>query len=132
MKLGEARFVLLTFAVLLCIPLTWFGLMSSAWTEAGRDNPIDVSLLWILPLLSLPLVVAYWAWAKMPPLEMWALALSEFASASWLNWTECLRRGCTTSNPVLITLSGVVFFSVPFRVAIAILCQCEFALRDRA
>ena len=108
MKPNSIRRVLLTLAAIVAVVLTWFGLMDYAFSTPGQDNPIAVALLWILPLFSLPAVVIYWVWKRVPPALLWGFVLCQWASVSWINWDSFLHGRSTTSNPVLLALSGGV------------------------
>ncbi len=125
------RWVLLVLAGIVAVILTWFGLMDFAFSTPGQDNPIAVALIWILPLLSLPALVTYWVWKRVPPAVLWGFVLCQWAALAWLNLDSCHRKGCTTSNPLLIMLSAGVIFPVFCWIAIACLCQFEYRLRPR-
>jgi hypothetical protein len=131
MKSNSIRWVLLTLAGIVAAILTWFGLMDFAFSAPGQNNPIAVALIWILPLFSLPLVVIYWVWKRVRPAVFWGFVACQWATLSWFNWESCLRKGCTTSNPVLIVLSAGIIFPVWLWIVIAGLCQYEYRLRRR-
>jgi hypothetical protein len=130
-NLNRVRWALLIIAGIVAVILTWFGLMDFAFSTPGQDNPIAVALIWILPLFSLPLLATYWIWKRVPPTVFWAFAASQWATLSWFNWESCLRKGCTTSNPVLIVLGAGIIFPVWLWIVIAGLCQLEYRLRRR-
>lgn len=125
------RLMLLTLAGLVSAVLTYWGLMAFAFSGTASENRIAVTLFWAVPLLSLPAVGVHIFWSKMPTAIFWALLICEWVSVSWLNWDSCLRRGCTTSNPLLITLSGAIAFPVWCWIAIACLCQYEHHIRTK-
>jgi hypothetical protein len=131
MKSNRNRWTLLILAGIVAVILTWFGLMDFAFSTPGQDNPIAVVLIWILPLFSLPLLVTYGIWKRVRPAVFWAFAVSQWATLSWFNWESCLRKGCTTSNPVLIVLSAGIIFPVWLWIVIAGLCQFEYGLRKK-
>jgi hypothetical protein len=106
--------------------------MAPAWSEAGKNNTIDAFLIWFIPLLAIPVLLLYCFWRRLSPAILWALALGQCASFSWLNWSECLKGGCTTPNPLLITLSGAAAPPVWFWFTTAVLCQIEYRLRRNA
>jgi hypothetical protein len=131
MKSNPIRWVLLALAGTVALVLTWFGLMDFAFTTHGRDNPIAVALIWILPLFSLPLVVTYSTWKRMRPAVFWGFVACQWATLAWLNFENCFRKGCTTSNPLLIALSAGIFLPVLCWLIIAGLCQLEHHLRPK-
>lgn len=128
---NRARLTLLILAGIVAVILTWFGLMDFAFSTPGQNSPIAVALVWILPLFSLPLLVTYWIWKRVRPAAFWAFAACQWVTLSWFNWESCLRKGCTTSNPLLIVLSAGIIFPVWLWVVIAGLCQYEYLLRRR-
>lgn len=123
------RWILLILAGIVAVILTWFGLMSFAFTTSGQDSPIIVALIWILPLFSLPLLIAYSIWKRVSPAVFWGFVACQWATLAWLNLDDCFREGCTTSNPLLIVLSAGIIFPVWCWIIIAGLCQCEHHLR---
>jgi hypothetical protein len=131
MKSNPIRWVLLALAGIVGVVLTWFGLMDFAFTTGGQHNPIAVALIWILPLFSLPLVVTYSVWKQMPPAVFWGFVACQWTTFAWFNWQNCLRDGCTTSNPLLIVLGAGIAFPVPCWIIIAGLCQIEHHLRRK-
>ena len=131
MQPNPIRRVLFTLAAIVAVILTWFGLMGWAFSETGWQNPIAVMLIWLLPLLSLPTLITYALWKRVPPVVLWGLALCQWAAFSWINWDSVLQGRSTTSNPVLISLSGGVAFPVWCWIVIAGLCQYEHHLRSR-
>lgn len=132
MNSNRIRWVLLILAGLVAVVLTWFGLMDSAFTTPGQDNPVAVVLIWILPLFSLPLLGVYSIWKRVPPAVFWGFVACQWATLAWLNLDSCLRKGCTTSNPLLIVLSAGIIFPVWCWIIIAILCQYEHHLRFKS
>jgi len=128
---NRVRWALLILAGIVAVVLTWFGLMDFAFSTPGQENPIAVALIWILPLFSFPLLITYWIWKRVPPAVFWVLAACQWATLSWFNWESCLRKGCTTSNPLLIVLSAGIIFPVWLWIVIAGLCQYEHHLRSR-
>jgi hypothetical protein len=131
MKFNCIRLLLIILAGAVAVILTWFGFMDFAFSTLDQDNPIAVALIWILPLFSLPLLVTYWIWKGMRPVVFWAFVAGQWATLSWFNWESCLRKGCTTSNPVLIVLSAGIIFPVWLWIVIAGLRQYEHHLRSR-
>jgi hypothetical protein len=131
MEARNNRLLFLVFAGILSLILTWLGLMGMAFSEPGYQNPIAVTLTWLIPLLSLPLLGAYSFWKAVHPAIIWGLVMCQWVSFSWLNWDSYLHGDSTTSNPILISLSGGIAFPVWCWVGIAILCQCEYSLRSR-
>jgi hypothetical protein len=131
MNSNPVRWALLVLAGMIAIVLTWFGLMDFAFTTPGQDNSIAVALVWILPLFSLPLLVGYAIWKRVPPAVFWGFVACQWATLAWFNLDSCFRKGCTISNPVLIVLSAGLIFPVWCWLAIAILCQIESRLRRR-
>jgi len=73
MKSNSIRWLPLALAGIISVVLTWFGLMGSAFSQTGWQNPIAVTLIWLLPLLSLPALVTYSLWKKVPPAALWGL-----------------------------------------------------------
>jgi hypothetical protein len=132
MKLKSIRWVPLSLAGIVAVVLTFFGLMASAFSETGWQNPIAVTLIWLLPLLSIPALVTYWLWERAPVAVFWVLALCQWGSISWINWDSALHGRSTTSNPLLLALSGGVAFPVWCWIIIACLCQYAHRLRRRA
>jgi hypothetical protein len=130
-KSNRIRWTPLILAGVVAVILTWFGLMDFAFSTPGQNNPIAVALIWILPLFSLPLLITYAIWKRVRPAVFWAFAASQWATLSWFNWESCLRKGCTTSNPLLIVLSAGIIFPVWLWILIAGLCQYEYHLRRR-
>jgi hypothetical protein len=131
MNSNPIRWALLTLAGIVAAILTWFGLMAFAFTDPGQDNPIAVALIWILPLFSLPVLVIYCVWKRMRPSVFWGFLACQWATLSWLNLDSCHRKGCTTSNPLLIALSPAVIFPVWCWIIIAGLCQFEYRIRRK-
>jgi hypothetical protein len=131
MRSKSIRRALLTLAGIVAVVLTWFGLMGSAFSQTGGQNPVAVTLIWLLPFLSLPALVTYWLWKRVPPAVLWGLVLCQWVSFSWINWDSSLRGQSTTSNPVLLALSGGVAFPVWCWIIIAGLCQFEHHLRSK-
>lgn len=131
MKSNSIRWALLTLAGIVAAILTWFGLMDFAYSAPGQNNPIAVALIWILPLFSLPLLVIYWIWKRARPAVFWGFVVCQWATLAWFNLDSCLRKGCTTSNPLLIALSAGIIFPVWCWIIIAGLCQFEYRLRNR-
>jgi hypothetical protein len=131
MKSNSIRWVPLALAGIVGVVLTWFGLMGSAFSQPGQQNPVAVTLIWLLPLLSLPALVTYSLWKRMPPAALWGLVLCQWMSFSWINWDSSLRGQSTTSNPILLALSGGVAFPAWCWIIIAGLCQFEYRLRHR-
>jgi hypothetical protein len=131
MKSNSIRWLPLALAGIISVVLTWFGLMYFAFSGAGWRNPIEVVLIGLLPLLSLPALITYSLWKKVPPAVLWGLSFCQWASFSWANWDTVLQGRSTTSNPILVALSGGVAFPVWCWVIIAALCQYEYHLRSR-
>ena len=80
MKSNSIRWLPLALAGIISVVLTWFGLMGSAFSQTGWQNPIAVTLIWLLPLLSLPALVTYSLWKKVPPAALWGLVLMSMGS----------------------------------------------------
>ncbi|MGF7180202.1 hypothetical protein [Tunturiibacter psychrotolerans] len=131
MNSNSIRWPLLILASVFAVPLTWFGLMAAAFSEAGWQNPIAVTLFWLLPSLSLPVLATYGLWKRVPPATMWGFAFCQWIVISWLNWDSYLQGRSTTSNPLLILLSGGVAFPVWCWIAIAAVCQLENHFRRK-
>jgi hypothetical protein len=131
MNSNSIRWPLLILAGIFAAILSWFGLMGAAWSQVGSQNPIAVTLVWLLPLLSLPALTIYGLSKRAPPAMMWGFVFCQWASFSWLNWDSYLRGQSTSSNPLLILLSGGVAFPVWCWIAIAALCQYENHFRAR-
>jgi hypothetical protein len=131
MKSNPIRWVLLALAGIVAVVLTWFGLMSLAFTTPGQEHPIAVALTNILPLFSLPLVITYGIWKRLSPALFWGFVGGQWTTLAWFNWEDCLRNGCTTSNPLLIALSAGIIFPVLCWIIIAGLCQLEHHLRPK-
>lgn len=131
MKSNSIRWAPLALAGIVAVVLTWFGLMGSAFSQPGQQNPVAVTLIWLLPLLSLPTLVTYSLWKRVSPAVLWVLVLCQWISFSWINWDSSLHGQSTTSNPILLALSGGVAFPVWCWIIIAGLCQFEYRLRRR-
>jgi hypothetical protein len=99
--------------------------------QPGQQNPVALKLIALSMLLSLPALVTYSLWKRVPPAVLWVLVLCQWISFSWYNWDLPLRGQPTTSNPVLLALSGGDHFPVWCWIIIACLCQYEHHLRSR-
>ena len=131
MKPHSIRWTLLVLAGIVGVVLTWFGLMGSVFSQPGQQNPVAVTLIWLLPLLCIPALVTYSLWKRVPPAMLWALALCQWTSFSWINWDSALHGQSTTSNPIFLALSGGVAFPVWCWIIIAGLCQYEHYFRSK-
>jgi hypothetical protein len=132
MNSNSIRWVLLTLAGIVAAILTWFGLMAFAFSGPNQGNPVAVALTWILPLFSLPLLITYSIWKRVPPAVFWGFVACQWAVLAWFNLNSCFLKGCTTSNPFLIALSAGIVFPVWLWGIIAGLCQFEYHLRHEA
>jgi len=131
MAVKHKRVLLLTLAGLISVLLTNWGLMAFGFSSSGYQDHTPVVLFWALPMASLPVFAVYCAWRKMPTWAFWGLLICQWVTVSWLNWDSYLHEGGTTSNPILIALSGGVAFPVWCWILIAVLCQYEHYIRAK-
>jgi hypothetical protein len=110
-KQPAPAYLFLSLGVLCSVAMTVLGLGIGAWTGIDAKTPSGFALFWILESLAFPAFLLRLFATKTPSWIFGLFFLADGVSLGLANLTNCTHSPCTTSNSLVMLLSG---FRLPF------------------